>query len=381
MSLGGGGETGIDVEFRHVTRRFGSLTAIDAVDLHVRKGEFLCLLGPASCGKTTSLRLMAGFEQPDEGVVLLGGRDARDIPPYARAVTTTLLRPGLFPHMTVLDNVEYVLRQRRLPRAERHARAREALELVHLPGFEDCRPSVLTDRQRQRVSLARALALHPRVLLLDEPFEGLHRRLRAELQVELRSIQEQLGMTLVTALRDPEDALSTGDRVAVMSGGRVEQLDEPGVVYDHPRTAFVAEYVGETNFLTAEVTEAGHGRLVAKVGEDLVVRALDDGARVGDEITIGIRSGRMVASRDRTARAACAAAGVNCALAEVVSRTYLDDSIQIVARLARGPHVVVRERRAVAEPELHSVVPGDTITVSWDESAPHVCGRSRDTAA
>ena len=377
----GGGETGIDVELRHVTKRFGSLTAVDAVDLRVQKGEFLYLLGPAGCGKTTSLRLMAGFEQPDEGKVLLGGRDADGIPPYTRAVTTVLQRTALFPHMTVVDNVEYVLRQRRLPRTERHARAREALELVRLTGFEDYRPSMLTGEQRQWVALARALVLHPRALLLDEPFGGLDPRLRSEMQVELKSIQEQLGMTLVCVTRDQEEALSMSDRVAVMSRGRVEQIDDPRVVYDHPRTAFVAEFVGETNFLTAEVTEARHGRLVAKVGDGLVVRVLDGGARVGDEVTLGIRSGRMVASRDRTARAACAAAGVNCALAEVVSRTYVGDRIQIVARLARGPDVIVRERRSAAEPALHSVVPGDTITVSWDESAPHVVGAARGSAA
>lgn len=377
----GGGETGIDVEFRHVTKRFGSLTAVDAVDLRVQKGEFLCLLGPAGCGKTTSLRLMAGFEQPDEGKVMLDGRDAHGIPPYARAATTVLQRRALFPHMTVLDNVEYVLRQRRLPRAERHTRANEALELVRLPGFEDHRPSMLSDGQRRRVALARALVLHPRVLLLDEPFGGLDLKLRTELQVELKSIQEQLGMTLVYVTRDQEEALSMSDRVAVMSRGRVEQLDDPRVIYDHPRTAFVAEFIGETNFLRAEVTEARHGRLVAKVGDGLVVRVLDHDARVGDEVTLGIRSARMVASRDRGARAACAAAGANCALAEVVSRTYLGDTIQIVARLARGPDVIVRERRAVAEPALHSVVPGDTITVSWDESAPHVVGAARGRAA
>jgi len=377
----GQGETGIDVEFRHVTKRFGAMTAVDAVDLQVRKGEFLSLLGPSGCGKTTSLRLTAGFEQPDEGEILIGGRNAVGIPPYRRTVNTVFQNYALFPHMTVLDNVAYGLRQRRVAKAERHARAREALELVQLTGREKYRPSMLSGGQQQRVALARSLVLNPRVLLLDEPLGALDQKLRKEMQVELKRIQDQVGITFVYVTHDQEEALSMSDRVAVMSNGRIEQLDEPRVIYDCPQTSFVAEFIGETNFFTGEVTATDRGRVVAKVGEGIVIRAIDGRAQVGERVTIGIRSERMVASRDRAAREACSAAGVNCALAEVVTRMYLGDQIQIVARLVRGPDVIVREQRAAAEPALDSLRPGDTITVSWDESAPHVLGAARSAVA
>ena len=208
-------ETEIDVEFRHATKRFGSLTAVDGVDLQVRKGEFLSLLGPSGCGKTTSLRLMAGFEQPDEGEILIGGVNAVGIPPYRRDVNTVFQSYALFPHMSVLDNVAYGLKQRRVGKAERYARAREALELVQLTGREKHRPSMLSGGQQQRVALARALVMNPRVLLLDEPLGALDQKLRKEMQVELKRIQET-GRHHVR-LRDPRPG---GGALHVRSRGR-----------------------------------------------------------------------------------------------------------------------------------------------------------------
>jgi spermidine/putrescine ABC transporter ATP-binding subunit len=364
----GGAE--FDVEFRGATKRFGSLTAVDHVDLRVHKGEFLSLLGPSGCGKTTSLRLMAGFEQPDEGEILIGGKNAVGIPPYRRDVNTVFQNYALFPHMSILDNVAYGLKQRHIAKTERYARAREALELVQLTGREKHRPSMLSGGQQQRVALARALVGNPRVLLLDEPLGALDQKLRKEMQVELKRIQETVGITFVYVTHDQEEALSMSDRVAVMSNGHIEQLDEPREIYDRPLTPFVAEFIGEMNFFTGEVSATGGGYTL-RAAPDLVVRGRGD-VPAGGEATVGVRSERMVASRDPAAREACAASGFNCSSAEVLTKMYLGDQIQIVARLAGGNDVIVREQRAEADPALDTVHPGDGITVSWDETAPHV---------
>jgi ABC-type nitrate/sulfonate/bicarbonate transport system ATPase subunit len=196
------GDQPYDVELHAVTKRFGSLTAVDAVTLKVRKGEFLSLLGPSGCGKTTSLRLIAGFEQPDEGEILIGGRDAAGSPPYKRDVNTVFQQYALFPHMSVLDNVAYGLKQRKVGKPERHARAQEALELVRMTGRERHRPTMLSGGQQQRVALARALVMNPRVLLLDEPLGALDLKLRKEMQIELKRIQEQVGITFIYVTHD-----------------------------------------------------------------------------------------------------------------------------------------------------------------------------------
>ena len=366
-----GADMEFDVEFRGATKRFGSLTAVDHVDLQVHKGEFLSLLGPSGCGKTTSLRLMAGFEQPDEGEILIGGVNAVGIPPYRRDVNTVFQNYALFPHMTVLDNVAYGLKQRGVGKAERHERARQALELVQLTGREKHRPSMLSGGQQQRVALARALVMDPRVLLLDEPLGALDQKLRKEMQVELKRIQETVGITFVYVTHDQEEALSMSDRVAVMSSGHIEQLDDPRAIYDRPLTPFVAEFIGEMNFFTGAVTSADDGFFTVDAGSGLTVRGRGEAAE-GDEVTVGVRSERMAAAGDPAARAACAASRVNCVEVEVLTKMYLGDQIQIVARPEGGAEVVVREQRSAADPALDGVHPGDLIVVSWDETAPHI---------
>src|SRR2546421_5849322 len=258
-----GSDEAYDVELRAVTKRFGSLKAVDAVSLKVRKGEFLSLLGPSGCGKTTSLRLVAGFEQPDEGEILIGGTDAVGTPPYRRDVNTVFQQYALFPHMSVLDNVAYGLKQRRLGKPERHARAREALELVRMTGREKHRPAMLSGGQQQRVALARALVMRPRVLLLDEPLGALDLKLRKEMQIELKRIQEQVGITFIYVTHDQGEALSMSDRIAVMSNGKIEQLGDPREIYDRPRTAFVADFIGDMNFFEADIVESSDGSFSA----------------------------------------------------------------------------------------------------------------------
>ncbi|MCW5749802.1 MAG: ABC transporter ATP-binding protein [Alphaproteobacteria bacterium] len=245
----------VAVRFDGVSRLFGEVRAVDRVSFSVRDGEFFAMLGPSGSGKTTCLRLVAGFEHPTEGRIFLSGKDVSDVPPYERNVNTVFQDYALFPHMSVQENVEYPLMIRKLPAAERRRRAGEMLELVRLPGFGARKPAQLSGGQRQRVALARALIGQPRVLLLDEPLGALDLKLREEMQVELKAIQRQLGITFIYVTHDQGEALSMSDRVAVFNHGRVEQLGTPAEIYDHPRTAFVAGFVGISNLLPAAVAE------------------------------------------------------------------------------------------------------------------------------
>jgi spermidine/putrescine ABC transporter ATP-binding subunit len=358
-----------DVELRAVTKRFGSLTAVNAVTLKVRKGEFLSLLGPSGCGKTTSLRLIAGFEQPDEGEILIGGTDAAAAPPYKRDVNTVFQQYALFPHMSVLDNVAYGLKQRKVSKAQRHAQSREALELVRMTGRESDRPAMLSGGQQQRVALARALVMNPRVLLLDEPLGALDLKLRKEMQIELKRIQHQVGITFIYVTHDQEEALSMSDRVAVMSNGVIEQLDEPRAIYDRPLTPFVADFIGDMNFLDGQVVEAADGGFAIDAGAGIVVRGRGDAAK-GTRVRVGLRPERIVAAPGAFAGTA------NSATAEVITKMYLGDQIQIVANLATGGTAVVRQQRASADPTLDTINPGDRIILSWDESAPLLLGEA-----
>jgi spermidine/putrescine transport system ATP-binding protein len=358
-----------DVELRAVTKRFGSLTAVNAVNLKVRKGEFLSLLGPSGCGKTTSLRLIAGFEEPDEGEILIGGLDAASAPPYKRNVNTVFQHYALFPHMSVLDNVAYGLKQRKVSKPERHARAREALELVRMTGRETSRPSMLSGGQQQRVALARALVMNPQVLLLDEPLGALDLKLRKEMQIELKRIQHQVGITFIYVTHDQEEALSMSDRVAVMSNGVIEQLDEPRAIYDRPLTPFVADFIGDMNFLDGEVVEAADGGFAIDAGADIVVRGRGDAAK-GRLVRVGLRPERIVAAPGHSGGT------VNSATAEVITKMYLGDQIQIVAKLAGDRSIVVREQRVSADPTLDTINPGDQIALSWDETAPLLLGEA-----
>src|SRR5713101_2706232 len=363
------GDKAYDVELRAVTKRFGTLTAVNAITLKVRKGEFLSLLGPSGCGKTTSLRLIAGFEQPDEGEVLIGGMDASDAPPYKRDVNTVFQQYALFPHMSVLDNVAYGLKQRKVDKPQRHAGARAALELVRMTGRESDRPAMLSGGQQQRVALARALVMNPRVLLLDEPLGALDLKLRKEMQIELKRIQAQVGITFIYVTHDQGEALSMSDRVAVMSNGVIEQLDEPRAIYDRPLTPFVADFIGDMNFLVGEVAEAADGGFAVDVGSGIVVRGRGQTVR-GIRARVGIRPERMVAA------AGPAAGTANSAAAEVITKMYLGDQIQIVAKLPGIDNIVVREQRASADPALDTIDPGDRIALSWDEAAPLVLGEA-----
>jgi putative spermidine/putrescine transport system ATP-binding protein len=238
-----------DVQLESVTKAYGDVVAVDDLALEVAPGEFFTMLGPSGSGKTTTLRLIAGFELPDEGRVLLNGADVTRQPPYARDVNTVFQDYALFPHLTVEDNVAYGLKVKRVKRAERKRRTTEALELVRLGGLEARKPSQLSGGQRQRVALARAIVNHPRVLLLDEPLGALDLKLRQDMQIELKRIQQEVGITFVYVTHDQEEALTMSDRMAVFNNGRIEQVGAPADVYEHPETEFVAGFVGVSNVL------------------------------------------------------------------------------------------------------------------------------------
>jgi putative spermidine/putrescine transport system ATP-binding protein len=238
-----------DVRLTGLRKTYGGVTAVDGVDLEIARGEFFTLLGPSGSGKTTTLRMIAGFERPDAGTIELRGRDVSRLPPYARDVNTVFQDYALFPHLTVQENVEYGLRVKRVAKTERRARAREALELVRLEGFERRKPSQLSGGQRQRVALARALVNRPQALLLDEPLGALDLKLRQELQIELKRIQRELGISFVYVTHDQEEALTMSDRLAVFRDGRIEQIGPPAEVYEHPASEFIAGFVGVSNVL------------------------------------------------------------------------------------------------------------------------------------
>jgi len=238
-----------DIRLSSLTKRYGEVVAVDSIDLEIARGEFFTLLGPSGSGKTTTLRMIAGFETPDAGSVELGGRDVTPMPPYDREVNTVFQDYALFPHMSVSENVEYGLRVKKVSRAERERRATEALDMVRLSGYGSRKPGELSGGQRQRIALARAIVNRPRVLLLDEPLGALDLKLREQMQVELKGIQGDIGITFVYVTHDQEEALTMSNRIAVMNAGRIEQVGAPAAVYERPQTRFVSGFVGVSNVL------------------------------------------------------------------------------------------------------------------------------------
>jgi spermidine/putrescine transport system ATP-binding protein len=321
----------VDVELGGVTKRFGDTVAVDALDLAVEHGEFLSLLGPSGCGKTTTLRLIGGFEQPDEGEIRIAGENVRGLPSYKRDVNTVFQSYALFPHLSVRENVAYGLKQRGLRRSARLKRAGEMLELVRLPHLANRRPRQLSGGQQQRVALARALVLTPKVLLLDEPLGALDLKVRKELQIELKRIQHEVGITFVYVTHDQEEALAMSDRVAVMNAGRIEQLAPPREIYDRPATRFVADFIGETNFIDR------NGATVAVRPEQVqLARGPSDNGALG---------------------------GV------VVTTMVIGPAIQCLVRTDNGQEVLVRQQRSGRADGVESLREGDRVTVTWAEGA------------
>ena len=322
-----------------LTKSFGSVNAVDGVDLDIVEGEFFSMLGPSGSGKTTVLRLIAGFEQPTSGSIALRGQDVTDRAPFDRDVNTVFQDYALFPHMSVLDNVAYGLRVRGVAKRARHEQARAALDTVRLGGFADRKPSQLSGGQRQRVALARATVVQPKVLLLDEPLGALDLKLREQMQVELKELQRNLGITFIFVTHDQQEALTLSDRIAVFNEGRIEQLGTPAEIYERPASPFVAAFVGTSNIFDDNISQALLGR-----GGTNSVRP--------EKISVTTENLPLVADRTAT--------GV---LVEVI---YVGSSTQLIVDLDAGTRVVVLEQN-----DAHRVTTngrGARVSVGWNDS-------------
>jgi spermidine/putrescine transport system ATP-binding protein len=326
--MAGGEVTVVDL-----VKQFGEVTAVDGINLQMPSGEFFSMLGPSGCGKTTTLRMIAGFEQPTEGKILLDGHDMAFTPPHKRNVNTVFQNYALFPHLNVFDNVAFGLRRQRVGKHELRQRVGEALGLVQLNGFEKRKPGQMSGGQQQRVALARALVLKPAVLLLDEPLGALDAKLRKALQIELKSLQQQVGITFVYVTHDQEEALTMSDRIAVMADGRVEQVGPPQEVYEAPETVFVADFLGVSNLMTVTAQGESNGRCKVALGE------FELSAANGEIGTTGTT--RMVIRPERVHLEPHESTGPNRIPGMVERVVYLGNANQVFVGLAHGERIQV----------------------------------------
>jgi spermidine/putrescine transport system ATP-binding protein len=324
---------GGEVQLVGLTKRFDAHVAVDGIAARIEGGEFFSLLGPSGCGKTTTLRMIAGFERPTAGQILLDGVDVSSVPPHQRNVHTVFQNYALFPHLNVFDNVAFGLRRRKVARDEVRRRVQESLGLVELGELGARKPQQLSGGQQQRVALARALVLRPAVLLLDEPLGALDAKIRKQLRLELKALQEEVGITFVFVTHDQEEALSMSDRVAVMNGGRIEQVGSPAEVYEDPASVFVADFLGISNLMDAETVAWGAGECSVRLGETTLR------ARCGDVTARG--PVRVVARPERLELLEHGAQRDNCLVGMVERTVYVGASLQVIVRLPIGATVQV----------------------------------------
>jgi spermidine/putrescine transport system ATP-binding protein len=352
-----------DIRLDQVTKRFGDTLAVDRLDLSIERGAFFAMLGPSGCGKTTTLRMIGGFEDPTEGRVLLGGEDITDAPPYRRDVNTVFQSYALFPHLSVERNVAFGLERRGLAKAEVRRRVGETLELVQLHGLDNRKPAQLSGGQQQRVALARALVNRPRALLLDEPLGALDLRLRKQLQLELKRIQQDVGITFVHVTHDQEEAMTMADRIAVMCDGRIEQAGGAAELYERPRTEFVANFLGVSNLVDGRlgVTTGALTAVTTHDGAELLVPAERVGPHDGDDVRIGVRPEKITMLPPHVAPPD----GANLLRGTVTVAAFLGVSIQYLVRAVGGEELTVVSQNAEgAEPESFGV--GREVQLAWN---------------
>ena len=349
------------IEIRRVSKRFGDFVAVDEADFGIRRGEFFSMLGPSGCGKTTTLRMIAGFEQPSSGEVRLDGQDVSRVPPYKRHVNTVFQQYALFPHMSVFDNVAFGPRSTKVPKGEIAERVRTMLEVVRLADFANRKPTQLSGGQQQRVALARALVNYPSALLLDEPLGALDLKLRQTMQLELKRIQREVGITFVFVTHDQEEALTMSDRIAVMNEGRVEQIGSPEEIYHRPATVFVAGFIGVANLIPTRVGDLGSGRATVEAsGHRFSVPLTDASLTTGDPAVVMVRPERLHLGLAEPGgdHAAVATTITDLVFQGPVLRCALrtDAGTELVAHI--GP-----------EDDLPMLRPGDRLWASWDHDA------------
>jgi spermidine/putrescine transport system ATP-binding protein len=342
-----------DVRLEGVVKEFGELRAVDGVSLEIPRGSFFALLGPSGCGKTTTLRMIGGFEEPTSGRILLADRDVLGLPPYKRDVNTVFQSYALFPHMSIADNVAFGLERRGIAKAEISSRVSEVLELVDLAGRERRKPAQLSGGQQQRVALARAIVCNPRVLLLDEPLGALDLKLRKQMQLELKRIQNEVGITFVHVTHDQEEAMTMADAIAVMNDGRIEQLGTPAELYERPRTAFVASFLGKSNLLAGTVARDG----VVRLADGSELHARTNGTT--GPISVGVRPEKI----------ALGEGGANRVSGTVLETAYIGVATEIVVQTRVGEVTVFHQNV-----EAGGVAPevGSTVTLSWAPEATFV---------
>jgi spermidine/putrescine transport system ATP-binding protein len=338
-----------DIRLVELTKRFDDVVAVDNLSLDIEHGKFFALLGPSGCGKTTTLRMIGGFEEPTSGRIELGGSDVGKLPPYRRDVNTVFQSYALFPHLTIFENVAFGLRRKKLRGSELNERVREALELVGLGHVERRKPRQLSGGQQQRVALARALVNRPRVLLLDEPLGALDLKLRKEMQLELKRIQHEVGITFVHVTHDQEEAMTMADQIVIMDGGHIEQQGTPSELYESPRTAFVAAFLGVSNLLYGATVAEDRVRL--EDGTEVTVPREALAGRTG-KVQIGIRPEKLHVGGD----------GGNVLSGVVTESAYIGVSTQYVVDTPAGPVTVYVQND---RPGANGVHPGDRLTLRW----------------
>jgi spermidine/putrescine transport system ATP-binding protein len=347
---------GVAVELSGVTKRFGEFVAVDDLTLEIREGEFFSLLGPSGCGKTTTLRMIAGFEEPTEGTISVAGEPMRGVPPYRRPVNTVFQSYAVFPHMNVFDNVAFGLRRAGVKGEELRQRVTEACAMVQLEGFEKRKPSQLSGGQQQRVALARALVNRPKVLLLDEPLGALDLKLRKEMQLELKSLQHEVGITFVYVTHDQEEALTMSDRIAVMNEGRTQQVAEPTTLYESPRNRFVANFIGQTNVFSGTVESVSGDKVTLRTRGGSRIEAM---THEENDVVVGAEAQATV----RPEKVRFGSAGDNVSSAKIRQIVYLGVSTQYIAELPEGGALVLYQQNVhdSAGPGV-----GEEVSVTWD---------------
>lgn len=344
------------VELRSITKRFGSVVAVNSIDLKIKDGEFFSLLGPSGCGKTTTLRMIAGLETATEGEILIHNRSMGETPPFQRPVNTVFQNYALFPHMTIEKNIAFGLEMKRVPKEEIKTRVVEALDMVRLPEMAKRRPKQLSGGQQQRIALARALVNRPEVLLLDEPLGALDLKLRKTMQLELKQLQDQVGITFIYVTHDQEEALTMSDRIAVMNDGLVLQIGSPKEIYERPRTRFVADFIGETNFLNGTVSEINDSDVSVLVDDQLAVRAQSDiSLHNGQAVTVVIRPEKFKLDNSSDFKG------------RVEEIIYIGTDTRYLIRLTDQTRVTVREQNLDPEQTVDCRT-GDEVGLSWNPS-------------